>query len=156
MDSPVRSKNASKKVWARLVARPFELFSYSLILEYHIGGGKWDMMTIIISTIQSHLQSFPQFLPLDNFLDKANLPLVAPSTILHSGKFQSDSLQLPDNAAPRFGASTPEELLLHLANTPVRRSSRLIPSRTSPVSPGSGPHRERKSPHPQIWIRYTT
>src|SRR5882724_5179936 len=48
MDSPVRSKNASKKVWARLVARPFKLFSHFLILEYHIGRGKWDMITVII------------------------------------------------------------------------------------------------------------
>src|ERR1700693_1777116 len=106
-----------------------------------------------ISTIQNQLQSFPQFLPLDNFLDKANPTQEKPSTILRSGKFQLTGLPLPDNGARPFCASIPAELQPDLENTLVKQSSQSIPSRTNPVFPGSGPHRERKSPHPQMWIR---
>src|SRR5436190_23790443 len=72
-----------------------------------------------ISTIQNHLQSFPQFLPLDNFLNSSNPPAVMPSTILRSEKFQSAGPLLPENDAPRFGASIPAKWQPDLGNTPV-------------------------------------
>src|SRR6266513_2715695 len=109
-----------------------------------------------ISTIQNQLQSFPQILPLDKFLNRLNPVPVAPSTILLPEKFHSAGPLLPENGAPLFCASIPAGLQPDLANTLVKQSSQSIPSRTNPVSPGFGPHRERKSPHPQMWLRYTT
>ena len=84
-----------------------------------------------ISTIQNQLQSFPQFLPLDNFLNRLNPRLVVPSIILLPGKSQSTGPPLPDNDGPRFGASIPAELQPDLANTLVKQSSQSIifPSR---------------------------
>src|SRR6266446_2184806 len=108
-----------------------------------------------ISTIQNQLQSFPQFLPLDNFLNRLNPRPVAPSIILLPGKFQSDGPLLPENGVRLFCASILAEWQPGLANTLVKQSFQSIPSRTNPVFPGFGPHRERKSPHPQMWIRYT-
>src|SRR5207237_7140410 len=90
-----------------------------------------------ISTIQNHLQSFPQFLPLDNFPNRSNPPPVTRSTILQSEKFQSAGPLLPENGAPQFGASIPAEWQPDLGNTPVKQSSQSILSRTIPVFPNS-------------------
>src|ERR1700720_587506 len=109
-----------------------------------------------ISTIQNQLQSFPQILPLDNFLNRLNPAPVAPSIILLPEEFHSAGPLLQENGARLFCASIPAELQPHLVNTLAKQSSQSIPSRTNPVSPGFGPHHERKSPHPQMWTHCTT